>query len=117
MSIYRCVNNQKFVLDELEPKLISFVNKIQDNNSNVTFTNCNNPNEMLDDTNKFMVGLYFNLKIYSPICGPMVLWFIIHIHLGLHIKDESHYLGWMEIWGSTCYKNIRLSVVQNIFFI
>ena len=74
------------------------------------------PTEMSDDPNKWTIGLYLNLTIDLPLCGPMVLWCIIHIHLKLHINDEDHLQGWMDIWGLTYLRNIRVTVVQRLLF-
>ena len=116
VSIYSSGSNQDGVLDESKPHIIGFLNKVLVNVSNVTFTDCQDPNELSDDANKWTIGLYLNLTIDLPVCGPMLLWCIIHIHLKLHINDEENLDLWMQIWGLTYHLNIRLTFVQRLFF-
>ena len=82
----------------------------------MTFTDFQDPTELSDDANKWTIGLYLNLKIDLPVCGPMVLWCIIHINLKIHINDEENLENWMGIWGLTYHQNIRLTVVQSLLF-
>ena len=116
VSIYSSGINQEGVLDVIKPKIIDFLNKVLVNEDNVTFTDCQDPTEIPDDPNKWTIGLYLNLTIDSPVCGPMVLWCIIHIHLKLHINDEDHIQGCMDIWVLTYLRNIRVTVVQHLLF-
>ena len=115
MSIYSSGSNQVGVLDQLKPKIITFLNNVLDQVSNVTFQDCQDPTEMSDDPNKWTIGLYLNIVLGIPVCGPMVLWCIIHIHLKLHINLEDNLREWMNIWGSTYLQNIRVTVVQRLF--
>ena len=116
VSIYSSGVNQEGVLDVIKPKIIDFLNKVLVNEDNVTFTDCQDPTEIPDDPNKWTIGLYLNLTIDLPVCGPMVLWCIIHIHLKLHINDKAKLQGWMDIWGYTYHHNLRLTVIQSLFF-
>ena len=98
VSIYSSGSNQDGVLDELKPQIISFLNKVLLNGPNLKFMDFQNPNEISDEDNKWTIGLYLNLTIESPICGPMVLCCIIHIHLKLYINKELDVIEWMDIW-------------------
>ena len=89
VSIYSSGVNQDGVLYVIKTKIIDFLNKVLVNEDNVTFTYCQDPTEMSDDPNKWTIGIYLNLSIDLPACGPMLLWCIIHIHLEIHINDEE----------------------------
>ena len=88
VSIYSSGSNQDGVLDELKPQIIGFLESILLDVDNLTFSDCQHPNYKSYEGKNCTIRLYFNLTIESPICGPMVLWCIIHIHLKLYIHQE-----------------------------
>ena len=60
-------------------------------------------------------GLYVNLEVDNPICGPLVLWSLVNIHFKLYVKSHSQYSIWMTNWDNISSKNIHEIILIRLF--
>ena len=70
---------------------------------------------MKSDSIQWKFGLYVNLEVDDPICVPLVLWSLVHIHFKLYVLSYSQSSFWMTKWDNIYSKNIRELILIRLF--